>query len=138
MPDLGPLDPGLTAFETALLRDARRDFPQLYDTATPPDIALMDALVLARVAVAMTVIAQREDLPAAVRQGMERTADKLDQTFASLRDRVRACPSFANLAAPERKVIENLLFRVGFPEGSTMGAAILADRRRSEAPKKHA
>lgn len=48
--------------------------------------------------------------------------DRIDQLFASLRERVRECPTFATLIAAERAQIERSVFDVRLPSSDPFAA----------------
>lgn len=72
----------------------------------------MYALVLVRPAWLATSEMPR-DVPAPLAAEIERLTDRMDQAFASCRERVRNCPTFAALPEHERAKIDRELFAVG-------------------------
>jgi len=64
-----------------LLEQARHDLPGFYAAARPLDIAVMDALVMARAALMIAINAPREDVAPAIRIELERATNANEQVF---------------------------------------------------------
>ena len=94
---------------------ARRDFPQFYLLATPEEEDLMDALVLARVAVLGDMAIPRQFIPPGVRVEVEKTTDAVERLFTTLREAVRGGAAFGRDDDEERAKIERDLFEVVAP-----------------------
>jgi hypothetical protein len=100
------------AFQHAQLQEVRDELTRFYSTALPVDAELMSVLLIAHVALVVTMNAPRACLPPKLRHWLERSSDTVDQLFAELRERVRVCPTFASLTAAERAQIEHVVFEV--------------------------
>ena len=94
------------------MEQARHDLPGFYAAARPLDIAVMDALVMARAALMIAINAPREDVAPAIRIELERATNANEQFFTDLRETVRATPTFAALSEKEQLRIERLVFSV--------------------------
>ncbi len=93
-----------------LLERARRELPGFYAAASPRDIAVMDALVMARAVLTIAINAPREDVAPAIRIELERATNANEQFFTNLRETVRSSPSFAALSEGEQSLIERVIF----------------------------
>lgn len=98
-----------------ILEAARRDFPQFYLLADPEEEELMNALVLARVALLGDLAISREFVPAGVRVEVERTTDAVERLFTALREVVRGGAAFGRVDDDERAKIAHELFAVVVP-----------------------
>jgi Arc/MetJ family transcription regulator len=92
-----------------LLRTAREAFPGFYAAATPRDTAVMDALVVAHVALMIAINAPREFVAAVLRTELERMTNAHEQMFSELRELLRASPTFARLSIGEQLAIERAM-----------------------------
>lgn len=95
-----------------LLERARLELPGFYATANPRDIAVMDALVMARTALMIAINTPREDVAPAIRIELERATNANEQFFTDLRETVRSSPSFEALSEREQLLIERIVFSV--------------------------
>lgn len=95
-----------------LLECARLELPGFYAAASPRDIAVMDALVMARAALTIAINAPREDVAPAIRIELERATNANEQFFTNLRETVRTSPSFEALPEREQRLIERVVFSV--------------------------
>jgi Arc/MetJ family transcription regulator len=100
-----------------LLERARLELPGFYAAANPRDIAVMDALVMARTALMIAINAPREDVAPAIRRELERATNANEQFFTDLRETVRSSPSFEALCRREQLLIERVIFSVE-PQGA--------------------
>lgn len=98
-----------------LLATARRDFSSFYASATPRDMALIDALVWAHATLVVAINAPRENLPDEIRTELERTTNSNEQFFTDLREEVRVCATFNALGDADQIAIERVLFNVKPP-----------------------
>lgn len=98
--------------EQETLANARLAYPFFYAAARPRDMALMDGLVIGRVALAGLFNQPREWLAEPIRREFERTTNGIEQLFTASREAVRGCPTFAALPQTERAKIERELFDV--------------------------
>jgi len=102
-------------YHRVILADARRDFPQFYLLAVPEEEELMDALVLARVALLGDVAIPRQFIPPGIRVEVEKTTDAVERLFTVLREAVRGGSAFSRVDEEERAKIERDLFEVRVP-----------------------
>ncbi len=99
----------------ALLAASQRDFPAFYGGASVADADALDALVLARAALAVTMNIPRDNLTPAVRTEIERATHANEETFTYLREIVHGCVAFERLEESERERIERVVFEVSSP-----------------------
>jgi hypothetical protein len=113
-----PLNPYPPVFKHVLLRDARIDFAEFYRTATPDDEALMDGLLFAYAALAISIDAPRASIPPAIRRELEHATNINEQYFTRLRQQVRDSHTFVMLMRADRAKIEKAVFVVPPPSGN--------------------
>src|SRR4051812_33281221 len=89
-------------FQEDLVRSARRSFPGFYRGATANDAPLLASLVLVNAALTVGMSAPRNPLPAAVRYGLEQSADEMERIFTALREAVRTSSAFAGIPSHEQ------------------------------------
>jgi hypothetical protein len=97
------------------LADARLDFREFYLLASAEDELLMDGLVMLHAALVVGLNTPRDFVPPVVRDGVERTCDKVEKSFTEFREAVRACPTFQRVSDGERSAIEKVAFAVRVP-----------------------
>lgn len=110
-PDKHPSFPAIDSF----LVTARRDFAGFYRIATPRDTTLMDGLVGTHAGLVVGINMPRKHLDPESRALLERECDKTERVFTTLREAVRACPTFKALSVGEQLMIERVIFDVRPP-----------------------